>query len=98
MSDRTELTLEKMEIKKKLDLLEKSVVNLDKSVINITTVLFGEQGGEGVVQQLNNLLKVAKVVETIAWKSFLGIMAIIGLGTLPYITDLINKIIQAHHG
>lgn len=93
------LTLEKMKVAEKLESYEstqnsliKSVDNLDKSVNEIKAVLFGEKGENGVVHEMRELKNIANIIKASIGKALWALMGIIGLGLLPYITEILNKI------
>lgn len=81
------LTLEKLRVSERLE-------SLEKTLNDIKVVLFGEKGEDGIVQELREIKGIFKVVETVLWKCFIGICGIVGLGTLPYLTDFINKVVH----
>lgn len=90
------LTLEKLKVSERLEGLEKSVTKLDKSVNEISSVLFGERGEDGVVHQLREMNKLVTIAKNLMAKIFYAILGLIGVAAFPYITEFIYKITR--HG
>lgn len=92
----SDLTLEKLKVSERLEKLEDSIGKLDKSVTDISSVLFGERGEEGVVHQLREMNKLVTSAKALMGKIFYAICGLIGVAAFPYITEFIYKITR--HG
>lgn len=91
-----QLTLEKLKVSERLEKLETSITTLDKSVNDISGVLFGEKGGDGVVHQLREINKLICSAKEVMSKIFLAILGLIGVSSFPYIMEFIAKVTK--HG
>ena len=90
----SDLTLEKMKVNERLGALETTVQSLDNSVQEVKSVLFGDKGEKGVVGKLNDMVVVAKKIDsTITFIARLIIGTII-VAALPSITAFVNSVLH----
>lgn len=92
MPDRNELTLEKLKVSERLEKLEESTTTLNKSVNDISSVLFGEKGEEGVVHQLREINKLVVGAKQLMAKIFYAILGLIGVASFPYLIEALHSI------
>lgn len=92
MATNENFTLEKIKVKERLEALEKSIEKLDDNVKKISTVLFGENGGDGVVHQLREINKFIKIISDVSVKMFYAILTYVVISGVPYFTELIATI------
>lgn len=90
------LTLEKLKVSERLEKLEASITSLDKTVNDVSGVLFGEKGADGVVHQLREINKLICSAKEVMSKIFLAIVGLIGVSSFPYIADFLAKV--THRG
>ena len=85
------LTLEKLQISNRLAKLEQSVESMDKTVREVSCVLFGEKGADGVVHQLREINTMISATKTVMGKIFFAILGLIAVSIFPHIINVLHE-------
>lgn len=106
------LTLEKMEIQKRLEAVEthmkegtenrilliQGFKQIKESVERMEKILFGENGQQGLTHRMDAVLKIADGIKWVLTKIFLAICSAIGLAVLPSVFKYLYQVLTHHMG
>lgn len=72
--------------------------SLKKSVDKMESTLFGEKGQEGLVTQINAVLKIAEAIRTVLTKIFVSICSAIAFAVLPQLLKYLSQMLAHNTG
>lgn len=90
--DHNDLTLEKLKISEKLDILTMSVDHLHKKVNKVESVVFGHEGVDGMYQQVKRLNDLASDVKNVLVKILWLITCFLIVKSIPSISSFFYNI------